>query len=157
MSYRDGPRRVRLSEWAHREGIARITAYRMLQRGILPVPTEQSPTGRWYVLLPPERLGKTVIYTRATPGPGQIESINRQVAALSEWAADRHRTVFTVVREIADPARHRLSRLERLLADPEITEILIDNPAVVGSGRLSLLTAALAPQGRAIVANSHKP
>ena len=67
----DGLRRVRLSEWARQEGIARITAYRMLQRGILPVPSERSPTGRWYVLLPAKPTGRIALYTRATPGPHQ--------------------------------------------------------------------------------------
>ena len=146
----DGLQRVRLSEWARDQGISRITAYRMLKRGILPVPSERSPTGRWYVLLPPKRSGRTAIYARATPGPNQIESINSQLTELTEWAASHRRTVFTVVREVADPFLDSLPRLRALLADPQITEIAVHDPAVVGVFHFQLLVAALAPQGRTL-------
>lgn len=148
----DGYVRVRLSEWARQEGISRLTAYRMLKRGILPVPSECSPTGRWYVLLPPKRTGRTVIYTRASPGPDRATVINNQVAALSEWMAERRQPVFTVIREIANPYSGSLPRLERLLADRLITEIVIDNPAVVGDLWFHLLVASLSAQGRKITA-----
>lgn len=142
---------MRLSTWAKRQGISRITAYRMLQRGILPVPTDRSPTGRWYVLLPVARAGKTVIYSRADPQSQQAEVINRQVAALAEWAAVSHRSVFTVVREIANPKTGPMPRLERLLTDLQVTEILIEDPNILGICQYQLLIAALAPQGRRII------
>jgi len=123
----------------------------MLKRGVLPVPSERSPTGRWYVLLPNQKeVGKTVIYARANPEYQQVESINRQVAGLAEWAAITNRTVFTVVREIADPRHGPMPRLERLLIDTQITEILIESPSIVGICQYSLLVAALTPQGRRI-------
>lgn len=143
-------RRLRLSEWARTQGIARITAYRMLKRGILPLPCERSPTGRWYVLVPPRESHRTVLYARAAPGPRQIDIINRQILRLSEWTTTRNTSVFTVVREIADPVTSALPRLQRLLADAEITEIIVADPMVVGFGRLQLLNAALAPQGRVV-------
>ncbi len=146
----DGMQRVRLSQWARDQGISRVTAYRMLQRGILPVPSERSPTGRWYVLVPARRLGRSAIYARATPSDHHVDVINKQVADLSEWAATRHRSIFTVVREIADPLTGQMPRLERLLADVNISEIVVHNPNVLGIGRMSLLVAALAPQGRVI-------
>ncbi len=142
--------RIRLSEWARREGISRITAYRMLQRGILPVPIEKSQTGRWYVLVPTVKYGRSAFYTRATPSRYQVESINNQVAELSEWAANANRTVFTIVHEIANPLTDEMPQLVRLLSDIQITEIIIHNPDIVGVGRLPLLTAALAPQGRVV-------
>ena len=142
--------RVRLSEWARREGISRITAYRMLRRGILPVPFERSPTGRWYVLVPAKRIGRLGIYIRADPGMERIHRINAQTARLSAWAAHHHLNVFTVVQEVADPNTDPLPRLERMLADRNLTHILIDSPEVIGSS-YRLLVAALAPQGRAII------
>lgn len=146
----DGMERMRLSEWARNEGISRITAYRMLQRGILPVPCEKSQTGRWYVLVPTQRFGRSAFYVRATPSRYQVEIINNQVAELSEWATAANRTVFTIVHEIANPLTDDMPQLVRLLSDMQITEIVIHNPDVVGVGRLPLLTAALAPQGRTI-------
>ena len=144
--------RVRLSEWARNQGIARLTAYRMLRRGILPVPYERSPTGRWYVLLPRKRHGRTAIYTRAEPGLHRVAEINRQVAALTEWAATHGRRIYTVEREIADPLHDPMPRLGRLLADGQITEIAIHDPGVVGLSHFHLLVAALGSQGRIITA-----
>ena len=147
-----GLRRVRLSEWAADQGIARITAYRMLQRGILPVPSERSPTGRWYVLLPASRTERIALYTRASQGPDQAHVLNGQIAALSEWAAFRQREVYIVVKEVAEPLTGRMPKLAGLLADSQISEIVVESPEVVGSAAFQLLVAALAPQGRKITA-----
>lgn len=146
--------RIRLTEWARREGIARITAYRMLRRGILPVVSERSPTGRWYVYVPSNRVGRTVVYVRAAPGPAQVASLNRQVESLSKWAGNKNRSNFAVVREIANPYTDNLPKFEALVADPYVTEIVIDHPWVVGEFQFRLLVAALASQGRTLsVAN----
>ena len=150
-------KRIRLSEWARSQGIARLTAYRMLRKGILPVPAEQSPTGRWYVLLPPERLGKTVVYARATPGRGAVDAISRQVQAVTEWATLRGRPIFAVVTEVADPLIGPMPKLLRLLSSAENTEILIHNPDVLGIGRMEMVVAALAPHGRAVTAVNKRP
>ena len=144
--------RIRLSEWARRQGISHITAYRMLRRRMLPVPCERSPTGRWYVLLPPKRLERAAIYTRAAPGPRQVDEINEQIVRLSEWASTRFRSIFTIVREIADPYASPMPRLQRLLADRQITNILIQHPGIIGLHNYDLLVAALAPDGRTILA-----
>ena len=152
---RHGPlERIRLTEWARREGIARITAYRMLRRGILPVVSERSPTGRWYVYVPSSRVGRTVIYVRAAPGLDPIASLNRQVESVSKWARHRNRSNFTVVRELANPFTDNLPKFEALVADPHVTEIVIDHPWVVGEFQFRLLVAALASQDRSLsVAN----
>ena len=139
---------MRLSEWSRQQGVSRITAYRMLKKGILPVASERSPTGRWYVLVPGRKENRIVLYARATPGPKQVDQINDQIAVLAEWAALRHRSVFTVVREIANPDSDPMPRLERLLYDQEITEIIVRDLSVIGEQQFRLLNAALASQGR---------
>lgn len=149
-SRHDSLERIRLTEWARREGIARITAYRMLRRGILPVVSERSPTGRWYVYVPSNRVGRTVIYVRAAPGRDQIASLRRQVESLSKWARHRNRPNFTVVREIANPFTDNLPKFEALVADPLVTEIVIGHPWVVGEFQFRFLVAALASQGRSL-------
>lgn len=148
----DGMRRVRLSEWARDQGIARITAYRMLQRGILPVPAERSPTGRWYVVLPDARAERMAFYTRATRSPDQALEFNNQIAILSEWAASRRQQAFVVIKEVASPFTDHLPRLAQLLADPQITEIVVESPSVIGDTLFQIVVAALAPQGRVITA-----
>ena len=144
-----GVRRIRLSEWARNEGISRITAYRMVQRGILPVPCERSPTGRWYVLVSE---GKSAIYARAKAGPHQADEINKQVSSVAQWAAYRDVRVFTVVREVADPPKQPMRRLEKLLEDRQITQILIASQDVVGECQYRLIMSALFSQGRTIFA-----
>ena len=152
-----GMRRIRLSEWARAQGIARITAYRMLQRGILPVPTERSPTGRWYVLVPDRReSGRLVLYARASPGADSKHSINDQLYALVEWANANQERVHATVTELADPYVSTLPRLAGLLADERIRQIVIESPKVVGESKYNLLTSALAPQGRSIILVNRK-
>ena len=148
---------MRLSEWAREQGIARITAYRMVQRGILPVPCEQSPTGRWYVLVSDEHRERTVFYARATPGADHAAAINQQIVQLSEWATKTDRQVYMGVREVAVPVVQRMPKLARLLADHQIGEIVVENPHVLGEGQYELLVAALTPQGRRIVIVNSKP
>ena len=147
----DGLQRVRLSDWARRQGIARITAYRMLRRGLLPVPAERSPTGRWYVLVPQKRPGRFVFYSRASPGPEQAFVLDCQIHRLGQWAALQRRQPFAVVREVGHPFTQPLRKLERLLADSDISDIVVDTVDVVGAAQFPLLNAALAPQGRSIV------
>lgn len=147
-----GLRRIRLSEWAQGQGVARITAYRMLRRGILPVPAERSPTGRWYVLLPDRRTDRMAFYTRAAPSPDQAIVINDQIATLSDWAAARRRRAYIVIKEVATPFTDNMPKLARLLADRRITEIAVASPTVVGEALFELLIAALAPQGRVVTA-----
>ena len=146
-----GMQRIRLSEWARGEGIARITAYRMLQRGILPVPTERSPTGRWYVLVPEQRSGRVVLYARASPGTDAAHHLNDQLYALVEWADANRQRIYATITEMADPYVSTLPKLARLLSDRRISDIVIESPPVVGESKYNLLTAALAPQGRSIL------
>lgn len=122
------------------------------------MPSERSPTGRWYVLVAPKRVGRTAIYARAEPGPTQVDELNEQIVALSEWAAQNRRRVFTVVREVASLHRSSMPRLEMLLADQQISDIIIADPDVIGRSQIQLLSAALASQGRSIsVANQLRP
>lgn len=148
----DGVRRIRLSEWARRQGISRLTAYRMLQAGTLPVPSDRTPTGRWFVLVAEE--SRVAVYARACQGPDDAEQLNLQIAALTRWASYRNMPVYTVMREIAD-ATGPLPMLNRLLSDKFITQILVESPVVVGPQSYELLNAALAPHGRSIVARTH--
>ena len=112
--------------------------------------SERSPTGRWYVYVPSNRVGRTVMYVRAAPGPNQIANLNRQVESLSKWAQRKNLSRYTLVREIANPFTDDLPKFEALVADPHVTEFVIDHPGVVGEFQFRLLVAALASQGRTL-------
>ena len=115
------------------------------------------PAVGWYVLLQENRTERVAFYTRATRSPDQALVINDQIAALAEWAASRRLRVHLVAREIATPWVDRLPKLAELLANEQITEIVVENPAVLGESQYQLLVAALAPQGRMVtIANNDK-
>ena len=143
--------KIRLSAWAKSQGISRITAYRMLNRGVLNVPVERSPTGRWYVLIPRARSGRIAYYVRATPSLQSSLSINSQIEALAHWSETHRQRPFVVVREIAPPYIARLPKLANLLADDQISDILVQNVSVIGESAYTLMVAALSPQGRSII------
>ena len=151
-----GVQRIRLSEWARRQGISRLTAYRMLQAGTLPVPAERTPTGRWFVLVATE--SRVAVYARASDEPDDPHKpLDSQISSLVRWASYRNMPIYTVIREVGDPEREPLPLLAKLLGDGNITQILIETPEVVGTASFALLNAALAPHGRAIVARNPPP
>lgn len=50
-----------------------------------------------------------------------------------------------------------MPKLAELLANEQITEIVVEKPAVLGESQYQLLVAALAPQGRMVtIANNDK-
>ena len=147
-----GMQRIRLAEWARREGVARITAYRMLRNGVLPVPSECSPTGRWYVYVPvASPSGTVVLYAYADLGDAQSHIINEQLRTLTDWASRNQMHDFTAVREVGRPHAAHRPKLASLLADASVRAIVITDPTVIGSSRHSVLVAALAAQQRSIV------
>ena len=146
--------RIRLSEWARREGISIDTAYRMIKRGVMPAATERSPTGRWYVLMPLPRSGKVAFYVRASPGREAAVELNRQLATLVEWARPRRLDPDLIVREVADPLIAPLRNLGSLLADRDVGTIIIERMHVFGPAVFAALGAVLGSQGRSIVLTS---
>ncbi len=51
---------VKLTDWARRVGVHPKTAYRWFQRGLLPVPAHQLPTGTMLVETAPEPQARAV-------------------------------------------------------------------------------------------------
>ena len=141
--------RLRLSEWARRQGISRLTAYRMLQAGTLPVPAERTPTGRWFVVVNTE--SRAAVYARGD-SEADADEINEQIASVVGWASSRNLPIYTVIREIADPEQGPLPLLARLLDDQRYTQVLVATPEVVGRRAFELLNAALRRHGRSMVA-----
>lgn len=145
-------RRIRLSQWAREQGIAWVTAHRMVKKGILPVPAEMSPTGRWYVNVPhPHEHGIMAMYIQTMRGEGQQMAINAQIERLSRWAAHQRRHIAVTVKEVVNPATLQRPKLGKLLADRQISDIAIDNVDVIGRSTYPLLAAALHAENRAII------
>jgi len=62
---------MKLSDWARKQGISYLTAWRWFKAGKLPVPARQLPTGTILVEEPnPE--GRTVLYARVSSACGRL-------------------------------------------------------------------------------------
>jgi len=79
-------RKLPVSKWTEREGVSRMTAWRMAPSGSLDG-AKLSPAGRWYVEVDePEAIRLTVAYARVS-SPEQKSDLDRQVARIAEWSS----------------------------------------------------------------------
>jgi len=87
---------MKLSEWARKQGISYLTAWRWFKAGQLPVPARQLPTGTILVEEPnPE--GRTVLYARVSSAD-QKDDLQRRVQRLEAVAREQGWTAFDVAR-----------------------------------------------------------
>lgn len=76
-----------LKEWAKREGVHYVTAYRWFREGKLPVPARR--VGRLILVDPaatePTHTGVTVVYARVSSADRRAD-LDGQVARVTGWA-----------------------------------------------------------------------
>ena len=143
---------MKLSAWAKSKGISRMTAYRMWRAGTLPVPAEQLPTGTIVVL--PSTEAEFTIYARVSSND-QRTDLDRQVARLSEFAAQNKLIVHEVMKEIGSGLNGHRKALLRLLRSPR--HILVEHRDRLCRFGFEQLQAALGQAGRSIlVADDHE-
>ncbi|QBS37413.1 IS607 family transposase [Thermaerobacter sp. FW80] len=141
---------MKLSEWAKREGISYITAWRWWKAGRLPVPARQTPSGTILVDLPAPAKGKTVVYARVS-SHDQKSDLDRQVARVTAWATEHGFHVGQVVTEIGSGLNGKRAKFRRLLADASVATIVVEHRDRLARFGVEYLEAALAAQGRRIV------
>ena len=139
---------MRLSEWAKSIGMSRLAAYRMFKAGTLPVKSQQMPTGRIYVFPEPVREQTVCIYARVSSAD-QKADLDRQVARLSEHAAQNHMVVSEVVRETGSGLNGNRKKLERVLRKTD-SHLLVEHRDRLCRFGFDYLAAALAQDGREI-------
>ena len=142
---------MKLSEWAERQGIHYMTAWRWWKAGKLPVPAYQSPSGSIIVQLPDSLSGRAVIYARVS-SHDQRPDLDRQIARVARWATREGLQVAEVVAEVGVGLNGKRAKLQRLLADPQATTIMVEHQDRLARFGVEYLAAALAAQGRRIVA-----
>jgi predicted site-specific integrase-resolvase len=144
---------MKLSDWARKHGVSYKTAWKWWRAGILPVRARQLPTGTILVEeeAAPEARGEVVVYARVSSAD-QKGDLDRQVARLVEWATERGLPVSRVVREVGSGLDGRRRRLRAVLADPRAAVIVVETRDRLVRWGFELLEAALAAQGRRIVA-----
>ena len=96
---------------------------------------------------PTEALG---LYARVS-SHDQRADLDRQVARLSEWAAQSGQPVVRVEAEVGSGMNGSRTKLRRLLADPKVTTVVVEHRDRLARMNAELVEAALSAHGRRLV------
>ncbi len=141
---------MKLSVWARREGIHYITAWRWWRTGKLAVHAYQTPSGSVIVSVPDARPGRTALYARVSSHTQRPE-LERQVARLTAWGTAHGFRVDEVVTEVGSGLNGKRRKLLALLANPEVTVILVEHRDRLARFGVEAIRAALAASGRRLM------
>lgn len=145
---------VNLTEWAKTQGVHPQTAYRWFREGMLPVPAQR--VGPRTILVnvnansTPEAVGGLGLCARVS-SHDQKADLERQVARLSAWAAKVGHPVVRVEAEIASGMNGCRSKARRLLADSQVTTVVVEHRDRLGRLNVELVEAALSATGRRLI------
>lgn len=145
---------VNLTEWAKAQGMHPQTAYRWFREGTLPVPAQR--VGPRTILVnieastAPEVVGGVGLYARVS-SRDQEDDLARQRDRLSAWAAKAGHRVVRTESEIGSGVDGSRSKVRRLLADPDVTSVVVEHKDRLGRVDVELVEAALSASGRRLV------
>jgi putative resolvase len=135
-------------------GVHPHTAYRWFREGTLPVPAER--VGPRTILVnieansSPSVTGGVGLYARVS-SHDQKSDLERQVTRLAHWAAAGGHRVVRIESEIASGMNGGRSKAKRLLADPDVTTVVVEHKDRLGRMNVELIEAALSATGRRMV------
>jgi putative resolvase len=141
---------MKLSDWADRQGIHYMTAWRWWKAGKLPVPAHQTDSGSILVDVASEAPGRTAVYARVS-SHDQRADLDRQVSRMVAWATSQGLSVDEVVTEVGSGTNGHRRRLERLLADPMTSTLVVEHRDRLARFGVEHLEAALAAHGRRVL------
>lgn len=142
---------MNLTEWAKAQGVHPQTAYRWFREGTLPVSAQR--VGPRMILVnvegnaTPEIVGGVGLYARVS-SRDQKADLERQIARLCVWAAKAGHRVVRVEAETGSGMNGARSKARRLLADPEVTTVVVEHRDRLGRMNTELVEAALEASGR---------
>jgi putative resolvase len=140
---------MKLSDWARKQGVSYLTAWRWFKSGKLPVPARQLPSGTILVAEPfPE--GRTVLYARVSSAD-QKEDLERQVERLKAFAQAQGWQEYEVVAEVGSGLDGRRRKLLRVLKDPLVGRIVVEHRDRLARFGFEMLEAALYASGKRLV------
>lgn len=116
---------MKLSDWARKQGISYRTAWNQFRSGKLPVPARQLPTGT-IIVDEVVRESKAVIYSRVSSSD-QKKDLDGQIARCLSFANAQGIAVSATVSEIGSGMNGKRKKLLQLLADPELTHIIVEH------------------------------
>src|SRR5215469_11275185 len=147
---------MKLAEWARQQGLDYKTAYRWFRAGILPVPSQQLPTGT--ILVEPVPLAEkrgAAVYARASSGD-QKRDLDRQLARLVEHATANGLSIVKSVSEIGSGVNGHRPKLIGLLRDPRIGAIVVEHRDRLARFGSEYIEAALQSTSRKVVVVDEK-
>jgi putative resolvase len=98
----------------------------------------------------PVQVGGVGLYARVA-SHDQKADLDRQTARLTEWAAKAGHRVMRVESEVGSGMNGSRVKVRRLLADPEVTTVVVEHKDRLGRMNTELVEAALAAAGRRLV------
>ena len=145
-------RRISLTAWGRLYGFDKATTSRLHLAGKLPpeLQIERLPTGRYYVVVPPESEGRCVVYARVSSGD-QREDLDRQVGRVVEWATRHGHRPDEVVKEIGSGLNGDRRQLRRVVGDHTVRTIVVEHRERLCRFGFEYVEAALAGRGARIV------
>ena len=142
-----------MTQWARLQGVHPQTAYRWFHNGTLPVPAVR--VNERTILVSPDTMTEKVsegfgLYARVS-SQDQRGDLDRQVARLSEWAAEAGHPVVRVEAEVGSGMNGARTKVRRLLSDPKVTTVVVEHRDRLGRMNTELVEAALSAHGRRLV------
>jgi putative resolvase len=142
---------VKLSEWARQQGVSYQTAWRWVKAGTMPVPVCQAASGTWLVdVAPAQAAGRVVAYCRVSCAD-QKADLDRQAVRVVGGANRLGFAVGEVVIEVGSGLDGRRRELHRILADADVSVIVVEHRDRLARFGVEHLEAALSASGRRLV------
>ena len=145
-------RHISLTAWGRLYGFDKATTSRLHRDGKLPpeLQVETLPTGRHYVIVPPDNDGRCVVYARVSSAD-QRDDLDRQVGRVVEWATQQGLRPDEVVKEVGSGLNGNRRRLRRLVADHTVGTIVVEHRERLSRFGIEYVEAALAGRGARIL------
>ena len=145
-------RRITLTAWGRLYGFDKATTSRLHLTGRLPpeLQIEQLPSGRYYVVVPPDNEARCAVYARVSSGD-QREDLDPQVGRVVAWATEQGHRPDEVVKEIGSGLNGDRSGLRRLVADHTVGTIVVEHRDRLTRFGFEYVEAALAGRGARIL------
>jgi putative resolvase len=135
--------------------VSKHTAYRWYREGTLPVPSRR--VGRLILVDVPDgggsvtaAAGRTVLYARVS-SHDQSSDLHRQVARMTAWATAQGLPVDEVVTEVASAMNAKRKKLQRVLSDPSVANVVVEHRDRLARFGVEYLEAALSAEGRRVL------
>ena len=111
---------------------------------------ERFPTGRYYVVVPPETDSRCVLYARVSSND-QREDLDRQAGRLVEWATRQGYRPDEVVKEIGSGLNGNRRQLRRIVGDGTVGIIIVEHRERLCRFGFEYIEAALSARGARIL------